>query len=310
MPRSAHAAPRRGHDCPGRLGAGLARHPAAERLLRRQARHPGFNESLRCELLHDKSNVRVTMVQMPAVNTPQFDWVLSRLPNPAQPVPPIYQPEVAAHGVLYAADHPGRRESGSAEARPPPSRPTRSPPACSTATWPAPGSPRSRTSGLSPSPTPSTCGNPPTGRLVTTTPRTAASTARPSHAASSCGPLSTMACWAAPSSVWPEPRSRRPWADEDAGERLAGRRASRLRRSSAATAGVLRRAVAGRPARSWRRGRRRVLGARQLAQAAMADHSVGTAARLGPAPTGSMRSAWRSWSWPIAGGDVRRWSVG
>jgi hypothetical protein len=50
------------------------------------------------------------MVQMPAVNTPQFDWVLSRLPKPAQPVPPIYQPEVAAHGVLYAADHPERRE--------------------------------------------------------------------------------------------------------------------------------------------------------------------------------------------------------
>jgi NAD(P)-dependent dehydrogenase (short-subunit alcohol dehydrogenase family) len=70
----------------------------------------GFNESLRCELLHNKSNIHVTMVQMPAVNTPQFDWVLSRLPKPAQPVPPIYQPEVAAHGVLYAADHPGRRE--------------------------------------------------------------------------------------------------------------------------------------------------------------------------------------------------------
>ncbi len=70
----------------------------------------GFHESLRCELLHDQSNVHVTMVQMPAVNTPQFDWVLSRLPKPAQPVPPIYQPEVAAHGVLYAADHPKRRE--------------------------------------------------------------------------------------------------------------------------------------------------------------------------------------------------------
>jgi NAD(P)-dependent dehydrogenase (short-subunit alcohol dehydrogenase family) len=70
----------------------------------------GFHEALRCELLHDKSNVRVTMVQMPAVNTPQFDWVLSRLPKPAQPVPPIYQPEVAARAVLYAADHPRRRE--------------------------------------------------------------------------------------------------------------------------------------------------------------------------------------------------------
>jgi NAD(P)-dependent dehydrogenase (short-subunit alcohol dehydrogenase family) len=70
----------------------------------------GFHESLRCELLHRKSNVHVTMVQMPAVNTPQFDWVLSRLPHRAQPVPPIYQPEVAARGVVHAADHPRRRE--------------------------------------------------------------------------------------------------------------------------------------------------------------------------------------------------------
>jgi NAD(P)-dependent dehydrogenase (short-subunit alcohol dehydrogenase family) len=70
----------------------------------------GFTESLRCELLHDKSNVHVTMVQMPAVNTPQFGWVTSRLPRKAQPVAPIYQPEVAADAVLYAADHPKRRE--------------------------------------------------------------------------------------------------------------------------------------------------------------------------------------------------------
>lgn len=70
----------------------------------------GFNEALRCELLHEGSKVRVTMVQMPAVNTPQFSWVLSRLPKQAQPVPPIYQPEVAARAVLYAADHPRRRE--------------------------------------------------------------------------------------------------------------------------------------------------------------------------------------------------------
>ena len=70
----------------------------------------GFHESLRCELLHDKSNVHVTMVQMPAVNTPQFEWVLSRLPDQAQPVPPIYQPEVAADAVVFAADHPKRRE--------------------------------------------------------------------------------------------------------------------------------------------------------------------------------------------------------
>jgi NAD(P)-dependent dehydrogenase (short-subunit alcohol dehydrogenase family) len=70
----------------------------------------GFHESLRTELLHRKSNVHVTMVQMPAVNTPQFSWVLSRLPMRAQPVPPIYQPEVAAKAVVYAADHPKRRE--------------------------------------------------------------------------------------------------------------------------------------------------------------------------------------------------------
>ncbi len=70
----------------------------------------GFHDSLRCELLHNNSNVRVTMVQMPAVNTPQFSWVLSRLPRQAQPVPPIYQPEVAAQAVVFAADHPRRRE--------------------------------------------------------------------------------------------------------------------------------------------------------------------------------------------------------
>jgi NAD(P)-dependent dehydrogenase (short-subunit alcohol dehydrogenase family) len=70
----------------------------------------GFNESLRCELLHDHSGVTTTMVQMPAVNTTQFSWVLSRLPNRPQPVPPIYQPEVAARAVVWAANHPGRRE--------------------------------------------------------------------------------------------------------------------------------------------------------------------------------------------------------
>jgi NAD(P)-dependent dehydrogenase (short-subunit alcohol dehydrogenase family) len=70
----------------------------------------GFTESLRCELLHEKSGVRVTMVQLPAVNTPQFSWVLSRLPRRPQPVPPIYQPELAARAILRAADRPQRRE--------------------------------------------------------------------------------------------------------------------------------------------------------------------------------------------------------
>jgi NAD(P)-dependent dehydrogenase (short-subunit alcohol dehydrogenase family) len=70
----------------------------------------GFTESLRCELRHERSGVHVTVVQMPAVNTPQFSWVRSRLPNHPQPVPPIYQPEVAARGVVYAADHPRRKQ--------------------------------------------------------------------------------------------------------------------------------------------------------------------------------------------------------
>jgi NAD(P)-dependent dehydrogenase (short-subunit alcohol dehydrogenase family) len=70
----------------------------------------GFTESLRCELLHEHSGVRVTMVQMPALNTPQFDTVRTRLPRHPQPVPPIYQPEVAARAILAAARNPARRE--------------------------------------------------------------------------------------------------------------------------------------------------------------------------------------------------------
>src|SRR5881227_3229513 len=68
----------------------------------------GFCDSLRSELLHDKSNVRLTMVQLPALNTPQFGWVKSRLPRRAQPVPPIFQPEVAAEAIFFAAHHPRR----------------------------------------------------------------------------------------------------------------------------------------------------------------------------------------------------------
>ncbi|HET6439553.1 MAG TPA: SDR family oxidoreductase [Anaeromyxobacter sp.] len=68
----------------------------------------GFTDSLRCELYHDHSRVKLSMVQLPAVNTPQFDVVRSRLPNRPQPVPPIFQPEVVARAVLYVADHPVR----------------------------------------------------------------------------------------------------------------------------------------------------------------------------------------------------------
>src|SRR5438874_10741697 len=69
----------------------------------------GFTDSLRCELVHQKSKVHVTMVQMPALNTPQFGWVKSRLPHKAQPVPPIFQPEVAGRAIYFAA-HAKRRE--------------------------------------------------------------------------------------------------------------------------------------------------------------------------------------------------------
>jgi short-subunit dehydrogenase len=65
----------------------------------------GFTESLRSELIHDRSDVRLTMVQLPAVNTPQFGWVKSRLPNNPQPVPPIFQPEVPAEAIYWAAHH-------------------------------------------------------------------------------------------------------------------------------------------------------------------------------------------------------------
>jgi NAD(P)-dependent dehydrogenase (short-subunit alcohol dehydrogenase family) len=68
----------------------------------------GFCDSLRCELLHDKSGVRLTTVQLPALNTPQFGWVKSRLPRKAQPVPPIFQPEVAAEAIYFAAHNPRR----------------------------------------------------------------------------------------------------------------------------------------------------------------------------------------------------------
>lgn len=69
----------------------------------------GFTDSLRTELLHEKSRIRVSMVHLPAVNTPQFSWVKSRLSKRAQPVPPIYQPELMAQAIYWAAHH-NRRE--------------------------------------------------------------------------------------------------------------------------------------------------------------------------------------------------------
>jgi len=69
----------------------------------------GFTNSIRTELLHDKSKVQITMVQLPGVNTTQFNWCRSKLPNHPMPVPPIYQPEIPAEAVYWAAHH-RRRE--------------------------------------------------------------------------------------------------------------------------------------------------------------------------------------------------------
>jgi NAD(P)-dependent dehydrogenase (short-subunit alcohol dehydrogenase family) len=69
----------------------------------------GFTESVRCELLHDNSNVKITMVQLPALNTPQFHWVKTNFKKHPQPVPPIYQPELAAEAIVWASGA-GRRE--------------------------------------------------------------------------------------------------------------------------------------------------------------------------------------------------------
>ena len=68
----------------------------------------GFTESLRTELLNEGSNVALTMVQLPALNTPQFETVRTRLPRHPRPVAPVYQPEVAAKAIVWAADHPRR----------------------------------------------------------------------------------------------------------------------------------------------------------------------------------------------------------
>lgn len=69
----------------------------------------GFTDSIRSELIHDRSNVHITVVNLPAMNTPQFSWCRSRLPRHPQPVPPIFQPEVAARAIVWAAEH-RRRE--------------------------------------------------------------------------------------------------------------------------------------------------------------------------------------------------------
>jgi NAD(P)-dependent dehydrogenase (short-subunit alcohol dehydrogenase family) len=120
----------------------------------------GFTESVRTELLHDGSNVRVTMVQLPAHNTPQFSWGRNRMPKRPQPVPPIYQPEVAAEA-------------------------TRSPRAWSTATSRAPASRRSRPTS-------------PSGRGPTTSSRAWTGTTAPTAVSTTA--RTAAACCSTPSS--------------------------------------------------------------------------------------------------------------
>jgi short-subunit dehydrogenase len=65
----------------------------------------GFTESLRTELLHERSKIHMTMIHLPAINTPQFDWALNRTGQRARPVPPVFDPEVAARAVFFGATH-------------------------------------------------------------------------------------------------------------------------------------------------------------------------------------------------------------
>ena len=155
----------------------------------------GFHEALPCELLHDRRQVRVTMVQLPAVNTPQFDWVLNRLPNHPQPVPPIYQPEVVARAILYAAEHPRRREYWVGGSTVGTLLGDNFAPGLLDRYLARTGYKASRASSL-PIPTrPSICGARSTGRVAVTSAPTAASMRKRSTAAPRCGFRNAMACW-------------------------------------------------------------------------------------------------------------------
>lgn len=102
---------RRDSGCIVQVGSALAYRGIPLQSAYCAAKHAvqGFIDSLNCELIHDKSRIHVSHVHLPAVNTPQFGWVKSRLPNKAQPVPPIFAPDVAAEAIHWAA-HNRRRE--------------------------------------------------------------------------------------------------------------------------------------------------------------------------------------------------------
>ena len=100
----------RGHGTIVQVGSALAYRAIPLQAAYCGAKHAveGFTQSLRCELLHERSPVRVTMVHLPAINTPQFDWVRTRLPGRPRPVPPVFQPEVAAKAIVWASLHAPR----------------------------------------------------------------------------------------------------------------------------------------------------------------------------------------------------------
>lgn len=101
----------RDHGTIVQVGSALAYRPIPLQTAYCGAKHAikGFTEGLRCELMHERSNVHITLVEMPGLNTPQFDWCKSRLPRRARPVAPVYQPEVGARAIYWAAHHRRRQ---------------------------------------------------------------------------------------------------------------------------------------------------------------------------------------------------------
>jgi hypothetical protein len=101
----------RNHGCVVQVGSALAFRSIPLQSANCGAKHgiEGFIESMRTELLHYRSKVHLTTVHLPAINTPQFSWCRSRLAAHPQPVPPIYQPEVAARAIVWASHHRRRQ---------------------------------------------------------------------------------------------------------------------------------------------------------------------------------------------------------
>jgi NAD(P)-dependent dehydrogenase (short-subunit alcohol dehydrogenase family) len=102
----------RDHGVIVQVGSALAKRSIPLQSAYCAAKHAivGFTESLRCELFHDGSRVKVTIAQLPAMNTPQFEWTKSRMARRPQPVPPIYQPELAAESIVWLSRHASKKE--------------------------------------------------------------------------------------------------------------------------------------------------------------------------------------------------------